>query len=60
MILDYTKKITKKVKKKNYFGSELSDYIRLYQKVTKNREKNKKLLLGQNYLKRIMSQLLDF
>ena len=66
--LEYTKKIDKKSRKKNrkiIFGSELSKTnneltFRLHQKMTRNREKKiENLFLGQNFLERIMSQLLN-
>ena len=58
MILDYTKKTNNR---EIIFRLELSEpnnepTFRLHQKKTKNRGKNEKLFLGQNFLNRIMSQ----
>ena len=58
-LLDYTKKL------RFFFGSELSEAnneptFRIHQKNDKkSRKKIEKLFLVQNFLKRIMSQLLD-
>ena len=68
-LLEYTKKNDKKSEKKSrkiIFGSESFEpnnepNFRLYQNIDKNREtKIEKLLWGQNCLKRIMSQLLEY
>ena len=40
--------------------SQLLEYTKkIDKKLTKNLEKNRKIIFGQNFLKRIMSQLLD-
>ena len=60
-ISDYTKKLTKIEKKnrkiiQNFLKRKMSQLLDYTKKLTKNREKKiKKLFLGQNYLKRIMS-----
>ena len=68
-LLEYTKKMTKNREKKSrkiIFGSELFEpnnepNFSLYQNIDKNREtKIEKLFWGQNCLKRIMSQLLEY